>query len=506
MSYYSTDGSYLWAVIDPSLSWTVYFPDGMTVQNGAGGQRIRDANGNSIVIYSTDNDPARNRITTHYQDEGTGREIRYVHDAGGNRPDSSAQIQYPTVGGALVTIDLNFGATSVQWLTYNQLAGKDNNGPGACNARVRVDHNITVLRSIVLPETNGTSRQFTFTYNSDNVVQRILPPNAPCGEQFPTEPVQASGGWGSLSHMSMPSGASVDYTYNFDLILNPPMEQNPAQESITRKTLHHDGATDVWNYEIADGSERHWTHLNFRGENVVGPGGSILNFNPVVDAEYTTLKENGVAVMSAKMFQYDYNGNVTQETEYDWFDPGSVNRDVQGVPTGPPAGATVLRVTNRSYYNQASGPDLTNVYARRSITTGTPLILNALQETTVGASSTQFSYDNQAYGTPPTRGNLSRESRWDSAHNQWVTTQHAYDNYGNRTSTTDPLGHSAAYYYEDSTHALPTSVVSALNETVAQTTYTAYDYSTGRVTSQTDPNGNVTATEYTNQMTGAPDP
>ncbi|MBZ5555262.1 MAG: hypothetical protein LAO21_21325, partial [Acidobacteriia bacterium] len=176
------------------------------------------------------------------------------------------------------------------------------------------------------------------------------------------------------------------------------------------------------------------------------------------------------------------------------------------MPTGVPGSPQVIRTILKTYYNPAQSGPSGNVYAHRSIVSATPLILNALRSVDVGTSSTQFSYDNQPFETPPTRGNLSRESRWDSAHNQWVTTQHAYDNYGNRTSTTDPLGHSAAYYYEDSTHALPTSVVGALNETVAQTTYTAYDYSTGRVTSQTDPNGNVTATEYTNQMTGAPDP
>ena len=69
-------------------------------------------------------------------------------------------------------------------------------------------------------------------------------------------------------------------------------------------------------------TERHWINLVFSGADVLGPGG-VLSFNPVVDYEYTTLLDaaNNPLKMSAKVFQYDYNGNVKQTTEYDWFDP-----------------------------------------------------------------------------------------------------------------------------------------------------------------------------------------
>ena len=137
-------------------------------------------------------------------------------------------------------------------------------------------------------------------------------------------------------------------------------------------------------------TERHWSNLIFTGAYLNSPGGTVT-FNPVVDAEYTTLTDaNGNALkMSAKTFQYDYNGNVTQTTEYDWFDPALVSRDVNGVPTAVPAGATVLRVTNNSYYNAATSASSGNVYAKRSAATGTPLILNAIQQTTVGSSIVQ---------------------------------------------------------------------------------------------------------------------
>jgi hypothetical protein len=63
------------------------------------------------------------------------------------------------------------------------------------------------------------------------------------------------------------------------------------------------------------------------------------------------------------------------------------------------------------------------------------------------------------------------------------------------------------YFFEDATHALPTSVVvDPQNGTGTQTTTTAYDYSTGLVTLVTDPNGAESTIDYTNQLLGTKDP
>jgi hypothetical protein len=211
--------------------------------------------------------------------------------------------------------------------------------------------------------------------------------------------------------------------------------------------------------------------------------------------------------MSAKVSSFDYNGNVIQETFYDWFDPALVSRDAVGVPTGVPASTTVLKTINYSHYNQAATASSANVYAKRSVSTGAPLILNALQQTTLGPSIVRLSYDNQAYGTAPTIGNLTTKTVWDDIDSKWITTTSTYDIYGNVNSTTDGRGKVTQFFYEDSTHALPTKViVDPQNSTGTQTTLTAYDTATGLVTSQTDPNGQVSTIDYTNQLLGTVDP
>lgn len=555
MRYYSFDGSYIWAKIDPypigggPETWIVYLPDGTKIeQQDIGLQVVTDTNGNSIYSYTFFSGSI---ITTRYIDGNSGRYIQYVYNSATN----TGQVQYQSVGGTWISVDVNMGTTHVQGLLYPN--------SDLCPQNQLVDTEIPVIRSIVLPQTkSGAPRlQFTFNYNSDTTDTGLSMAYVPyCAAPGQTI-TSASHGWGELSQMITPLGATANYTYSQTGVHQLVDSQDAPRESVATKTLNHDSTTDTWTYVVdgvggsvtaPDGSvttedrytsdqgftgllggalgkaglvyrtnrsnkvivERHWTKLLFNGLNDAVPGGLAVA-NPVVDVEYTTLKEGASLIkMSAKTFQYDYNGNVTQEADYDWFDPSLVSRDAQGVPTGVPGGLTPLRVITNTYYNPATISTSTNVYAKRALLNGTPLILNALKETITGTSDTQFSYDSQAYGTAPTIGNLTKVSRWDSVNSKWIDTTYTYDGYGNKASTTEPNGSSSyaggtvtSYFYDDSTHALPTRVVvDPLNGTGQQTTTTVYDYYTGRVTNQTDPNSQTTTIDYTNQLLGTVDP
>src|ERR1043166_9358712 len=558
MRYYSYDGSFIYATVTASGDWTAYLPDGTRVMQTSGIQRIQDTNGNKIKIFSDSQG-------THYQDELTGREIRYFYNPTGNNNNGQGQVWFQTVNGVWMHIDINFGNHQVQGKLYTVngwISGQLN--PRPCTYQRQLSQSIQVVDEIVLPQTEPTqpSRRFSFYYNTDATESATNNMRLSCSGSAQPYTRDASKGWGAVSKMITPAGAEINYAYAWDsgaidayFVFSP--DEIPG-ETITKKTLVHDGATDVWNYQIlpdmgsasqtyaADNSvvsensypqmatlgsgygggyyavsglvyrttkpfqkiERHWTNLIFTGAALNSPGGTVV-FNPVVDAEYTTLTDaNGNALkMSAKAFQYDYNGNVLQTTDYDWFDPNSVSRDSNGVPTAIPLGATVLRVTNNSYYNGASSASSANVYAKRAIATGAPLILNALQQMTSGPANAQFSYDNQAYGVAPTIGNLTSKKLWDDLDSKWITTGATYDAYGNVLTTTDGRGKVTQLVYGDTTHALPTSVtVDPQNGSGAQTTLMAYDTSTGLLTSQTDANLQVSTINYTNQLLGTVDP
>ena len=561
IAYYTSDGSYIWAKLYPRTGNSiaddpyseVYLPDGTKIVETMGGvQRIIDANGNSIKIFTDANG-------VHYQDELTGREIKYVC-----ANTNQCQVMYQTVGGGWASLDINFGTTTVMGQFYDVAA------PDSCTVQEPFTQDFRVVREIVLPQTEpGVERtKFSFSYNSDTTDQTDVHYQNSCSSGDTTYH-NPSHGLGELSRMVTSAGAVANYTYLYDASYRIDDGSNAAANSITAASVAHDGITDNWSYTFTGGApapwnkpasiviainpdgsfakqysyphflgwnsslgatgyggliyrtnqsdkiltEKHWTRMVFSGANEITDGSNKLVFNPVVDAEYTTLLEpdsggNPVAVkMSAKKYQYDYNGNLAQTTDYDWFDPSLVSRDEYGVPVGVPPSAQALRVTNNNYYNSALTADSPNVYAKRSLSTSQPLILNAVQERTVGVSQTRFSYDGQAYGTAPTVGNLTTSSRWDNVTNSWVSVGTTYDSYGNVTTITDAKGNVKQIFYEDATHALPTRmVVDPLNGTGQQTSTTTYDFSTGAVLTMTDPNGAVTTIDYTNRLLNTVDP
>ncbi|MGZ5530180.1 MAG: hypothetical protein ACXWJB_16000, partial [Limisphaerales bacterium] len=541
MRYYSVDGTYMFARISSMYDWTVFMPDGtQIVQTPDGVERIQDTNGNKIKIFTDGSG-------THYQDEQTGREVRLTYDASANGGWGQYRVWYATVGGTQQYIDIIMGSTTVQ----GKIREINDN---LCQRNEGIFAQMQVVRQIVFPQTEPgqPQRRFTFTYNSDTTDTAVDTVSWGCPPSPQTYTRQASHGWGELSHIETPSGGVVDYTYTLDGDHNlGSFTDNLTAETIAQKKVTHDGTFDTWSYSVSeitgsgsvtnpDGSyvselnycsapqtpgcamgksglvyrtnrpfmrtERHWSNL-LVGDSAA-PGG-LLTFNPVVDAEYTTLLDasNNALKMSAKTYQYDYNANVTQTTEYDWFDPSLVSRDAQGVPTGVPGSATVLRVANNSYYNQATSSTSANVYKNRSASTGAPLILNALQQNTVGPAITQLSYDYQPYGYAPTAGNLTSKSVWDDVDTKWITTSQTYGPYGNVATSMDARGKVTQFFYDDATHALPNRVVvDPQNSTGTQTTAVAYDYSTGLVTSTTDPNNQPTTIYYTNQLLGSVDP
>jgi hypothetical protein len=561
MRYYSVDGSYLWAVVNPSSNstrWTVYLNDGTKVtQYSDGIQRITDTNGNSIKIFS-------DVEGGHIQDEQSGREIKMIYDPAANGGWGQTRVIYRTVTGVEQAIEINYGFTRVEGIVYPvqdwDPSGGETGGGAVCQRHDLLFSDVYVIRSIIFPVTEPgvAPRRFEFNYNSDAKQTVTDSVHWACSMPLESYTRQASKGLGTLSEMITPTGASVKYEYSRDATyFYLYTSDDIPRETVTKKTLTHDGATATWNYSIIefagcggtvtgpDGSvttenceprdsgygsysisnpkgglvvrtnnsnkmlvERHWTLLKFNGANGGATGNyGEMPFNPVVDAEYATLLENGVALkMAAKTFQYDFNGNLISQTEYDWFDPTGIPRDANGVPTGVPSGATVMRVTNNAFYYDATSASSTNVYAKRSLP-ATPLIVNALQQRTVGPAITQLSYDGQPYGSAPTVGNITSKSVWDNADNKWITTSSTYDSYGNISSTTDGRGKITTFGYLNPALGLPTSVtVDPQNDTGTQITSTDYDYSTGLVTRTTDPNNNISTIDYTNQLLGTVDP
>ena len=564
---YTVDGTYITATFDPSGDYAIYLKDGTQVQSATGGgQRIKDMNGNSILITAGS-----------AEDEQTGREIKWSQTTYGLDP--ATKVEYQSVGGTWQTVWIIWGKTTVEGIIYETKDWDQNafDPRNTCDKAQIFTGRINVIRQIILPAAEQTlpPQKYVFDYNSDTKVS-VTTNNVKftCGSDSPpaTSYTRDVSGMGEISRVITPTGAEIKYTYQ-DQQLSPIMPATDflLKNAIQKKEVIHDGTTDTWNYNVPLGtivdhssmtapdgslyeedyyptdplrnsqagttglggltyrnkqsgkimSEKHWTLLG--GTNLIpfgsGPIGNRVTFNPAVDTEYTTLlADDGITrlKMTAKKFQYDYNGELIQTIEYDWFDPGTVifgSNDYPnfGLPTGVPASATVLRVVNNGYYNQSAAASSTNAYQKRSLGTSTTL-LGFLMETTVGdgtnvKSKSQISYDGLNYGTAPTKGNATQASAWNDTNNQWINSGMIYDSYGNVITKTDPKGYTAQIFYEDNTHAMPTkTIVDPLNGSGQQISTATYDYYTGAILSSTDINGNISSVDYYNHLLGAVDP
>ena len=88
-------------------------------------------------------------------------------------------------------------------------------------------------------------------------------------------------------------------------------------------------------------------------------------------------------------------------------------------------------------------------------------------------------------------GNLDYQEEWLDTDNSYLTTDYEYDAYGNIEQNINPRNYSTSYVY-DQYNIYPETITNALNQT---STY-FYDYQSGEVTSETDPNGLITTHTY----------
>ncbi|MDD5341005.1 MAG: carbohydrate binding domain-containing protein [Patescibacteria group bacterium] len=127
-------------------------------------------------------------------------------------------------------------------------------------------------------------------------------------------------------------------------------------------------------------------------------------------------------------------------------------------------------------------------------TTGSAVIGLPSEEITIDQSSdtvkdTKYYYDTLTLGNVD-EGNLTKQEMWTDNAN-YINIQKTYNAYGLVTQELDPNGNETDYAY-DTYNLYPETVTNALSQ---ETTY-EYDYSLGKPSQLTDPNGRVFQTIY----------
>lgn len=196
-----------------------------------------------------------------------------------------------------------------------------------------------------------------------------------------------------------------------------------------------------------------------------------------------------------------YDGGSTSKTVYTGYTYDAYG-NVQTMTVSDPASGTITaRTTTTDFVYNTSA----YIVDRPSHTA-----------TTIGGikvSEAWFDYDGQANGVAPTKGDLTRETRWLSGGTNPVV-QHFYDSYGNRIGTIDPrggvcasTGYTTRIEYDSVYFTFPVAETNALCQTTTSTywlidtTLSAGDVSGawavfGLPATVTDPNGVRTDSYY----------
>lgn len=531
IAYYSADGSNIRMIVDPTnLSFTLYFPDGSYYQSS--NSRLTDRYGNYIQKMTPFTYSGK---TANGIEDSVGRKIFYT---AGDDPGETFYYQEGVDGEPIKWIVKT--KTLYVRKQYQSTANAGLRQRGASSAQM-MNTTFEVVSEIVLPSQLGTNRKYTFGYN---------------GSDTELNSSQYSNGFGELTSVGLPSGATATYEFgntihNTDRIL---------AQGVTKKTLTYDNeydgqttsASDIWTYSYnfatyasttvvsPDGSSMTQDHystktqipLNGHVRRIVNPTSKVEKIwatnaspwggvNSFVKQEFTSIKDaNGNYTLTAiKEFAQDKNGNPTSVKEYDYVPYANLPRDGSGYPTGLPSGVTAFRTTLTDYNNATpdSSDTTTNAayaYWNHSAIKGVVASTEIKSSANQTVSKSEITYDNYSTTANPT---LTRT--WDSTKGSLTTpmtdsnsvkSQVTYSSYGFPLTTTDANGVVTTLTYgciDGSSGSCPSTAPNDLyptktevasNHTSLMRTSTAkYDYYTGVVTEAKDLDNDVaTVTEY----------
>jgi YD repeat-containing protein len=401
---------------------------------------------------------------------------------------------------------------------------------------------LTVLESLALPD--STSYQFCYdpTYATVDKISfptggyvrfvygirnsgsyNLYTPNG-ISSVVVTDVYRSTGS--DTSCPSTPSASEDHWHYSYQNLTsgsNSGQLQSSVTDPMGNTTTY---AASPYSYTIFTGAEPTWQETYRQISNGTTPVrtiyttyGSTGGSTALPATITTTYNDASPVVQQQTRYAYDQYNNVVEKDESDGYPCSS------GV-CSPPGW---LRKTLTTYYWAInSGYQTAHIVDKPYTETVTDGSGNPYAETIFGydayalsGSSGYANHDDQNY--PATklgpRGNLTSEARCvaflGGTCSSWITTIHHYDLAGQLVSTTDPAGNTTSYNYTDQyvdgspsapTDGYVTTVTYPQTNAISHSDQFTYHFYSGKEASHTDWNNQVTSFLYTDPSSGAADP
>ena len=476
MSYYTTDGTYAKLVVAQDTDqmwwnnpWTLYMADGSRVVSDPvhGLETIYDRNGNYIQVQQIADFIGNTAETNGYVEAtvitdqlGRSMTIVYDHSTGLTfNPHPVDIVQTTSTNGLPLTYQISWGFT---WVNKNYWAGEGVGGafdPYLLPLKMAMG----VIQSINIKERTDIP-PYQFSYNGSVFTSMQDTP--------PT-----STGWGELSALTLPSGASTSYAYSmdgvqgdlnnltksFDVMDNGPktktlsyLSENdcattpcPTVHETTSYFFHRannlNNTADYCQITAPDGGVTRedngvFSGLSYRTTN---PDGTIVEkywvqndglnpanptpvnhsipypppTNPHVKKEYTSIaNQSGVPTQTiVKDYSVDLNGNSTQVNEYD-FATYSNYQALSADAFGIRNSIPSGATLKRVTVNTYNNPVNSLTDTNYYQNPASPQLRGLLATTEIqDGSGNLVAHSETTYDNPSTTGNVIQQKSWDSS-------------------------------------------------------------------------------------------
>jgi RHS repeat-associated protein len=516
----TTDGSgYLFLPTDPNLYLdagspigTFYGPDGIARIWGSGGlESISDRDGNTIQYSNTANPTYTDTL---------GRIISAFPTALSTSttgcPAVTANYQ-PLVGSSTWTVPGPNGQNVTYLFCYATVnVSSENDGNPFIAPR-------SLLQSLVLPDKTF----WQFVYDSAN----------PSGSTM---------GYGDLIQVITPAGGSISYTYGHGILCFIPSSTFSYASIVSTRTVSPaPGKTFVWNYSLGTATNGYtrtitdpnqedtvysfsyltscesWetNHKIYAGKSgsstllktvtVTGYNFAISpqGFNGGLPAEhqaaigvspqgYTTTLDNGMSTTTLISYDSGFvdeqpvcsSTNGCQNNYEGYLGPVTVSFGRQTDEKTTDYGGAILRDTKTEYQWQANSNYLT------ANLLDLPYSVTVFNGSGQQSAMTTYGYDENNGSPQGVFGNQTSVTRWLSGGTS-PKSQTVYNSAGMTAKLIDPLLNVTTYTY-DSTGAFPQQIQYPTTANAAHIEKFVYDSNSGRTTSHTDQNNNVTTFSY----------